>query len=297
MGAMNESKAIMEDFQMQAMGGMAGAWDLWERAILPSLLANCGSWIGIGAKTYKTLNETQNTYLRMIYACPPSTPRLALRTQAALLDCEHRIWVEKTSLVARILHSNLEEVNLCREILHVQLAMGWPGLISEVKDICKKVGLQDVTTKYLCRKEIFENIQLYDMKIAKEQMKHLDKCKMIRNLDFRVVQPYMMKKSLQQSRVEFLWRTMMIDTRTTMKSKYKKDKYSCPHCDEGREKGELETPEHLLNSCSAYSYLREGINPELIIEDRAQFLIRAIGRRKELEIKLKNKKAGSPSIV
>ena len=58
MGAMNESKAIMEDFQMQAMGGMAGAWDLWERAILPSLLANCGSWIGIGAKTYKTLNET-----------------------------------------------------------------------------------------------------------------------------------------------------------------------------------------------------------------------------------------------
>ena len=105
------------------------------------------------------------------------------------------------------------------------------------------------------------------MKIAKEQMKHLDKCKMIRNVDFRVVQPYMMKKSLQQSRVEFLWRTMMIDTRTTMKSKYKKDKYSCPHCDEGREKGELETSEHLLNSCSAYSDLREGINPELIIED------------------------------
>ena len=59
-------------------------------------------------------------------------------------------------------------------------------------------------------------------------MKHLDKCKMIRNKDFRVVQPYMMKKSLQQSRVEFLWRTMMIDTRTTMKSKYEKDKYSCP---------------------------------------------------------------------
>ena len=98
----------------------------------------------------------------------------------AMLDCEHRIWVKKTSLVARILHSNREEDYLCREILHVQLAMGWPGLISELKDICKKVGLQDVTTKYLYRKEIFKNIQLYDMKIAKEQMKHLDKCKMIK---------------------------------------------------------------------------------------------------------------------
>ena len=41
--AMYETKAIIEDFQMQAIGGMAGAWDIWERAILPSLLANCGS--------------------------------------------------------------------------------------------------------------------------------------------------------------------------------------------------------------------------------------------------------------
>ena len=70
-----------------------------------------------------------------------------------------------------------------------------------------------------------------------------------------------------------------------------------PHCDEGREKGELETTDHLLNSCSAYSDLREGIDPELVIEDRAQFLTRAIGRRKELEIKLKDERTGSPSIV
>ena len=42
-GPMVETKPIMEDFRMQAVGGMAGAWDLWESAIIPSLLANCGS--------------------------------------------------------------------------------------------------------------------------------------------------------------------------------------------------------------------------------------------------------------
>ena len=42
-----------------------------------------------------------------------------------------------------------------------------------------------------------------------------------------------------------------------------------PHCDEGREKVELETTDHLLNSCSAYSDFREGIDPELVIEDQA----------------------------
>ena len=189
---------------MQTIGGMAGAWDLWERAILPSLLANCGSWVGIGNKTYKTLNELQNTYLRMIYSCPPSTPLLALRTQAAMMDCEHRIWVEKASLVTRILHSSQGEDNLCREILEVQLAMGWPGLTREVQEICKTVGLRDVTEKYLAREEVINYIQYHDMKCAKEKMEPLEKCRAIRYRECRFVQPFMYKKSLEQIRLEFL---------------------------------------------------------------------------------------------
>ena len=97
----------------------------------------------------------------------------------------------------------------------------------------------------------------------------------------------MFDKSLQQSKKEFLWDTMMIDTRTTMKCKYKKDKYECPHCVEGRV---LETPSHLLLSCAAYSGLREGSDPEGVLEDRAIFLTRAVGRRKELENKLRKRK-------
>ena len=44
-GGIYEAKAIMEDFRMQAIVGLAGAWDIWETAIVPSLLANCGSWV------------------------------------------------------------------------------------------------------------------------------------------------------------------------------------------------------------------------------------------------------------
>ena len=64
-----------------------------------------------------------------------------------MMDCEHRIWVEKASLVARILLSSQGEENLCRKILEVQLVMGWPGLTSEVQDIFKKVGLQEVSVQ------------------------------------------------------------------------------------------------------------------------------------------------------
>ena len=45
---------------------------------------------------------------------------------------------------------------------------------------------------------------------------------------------------------------------------------------------------HLLTSCSAYSDLRAGVNPELVLEDRDTFLTRAIARRKVLELKLRN---------
>jgi hypothetical protein len=46
-GATKEIKSIIEEFQMQAMGGMMAAWILWERAIIPSLLSRAGTWFGL----------------------------------------------------------------------------------------------------------------------------------------------------------------------------------------------------------------------------------------------------------
>ena len=204
------------------------------------------------------------------------------------MDCQNRIAVEKVCLVARILHVDKDKENLCREVLQVQMAMGWPGLIREVKEICLLVGLSDITHKFIHRKEVVEYMQYHDMKCAKEKMEPLDKCRVIRSRDCRFVQPYMFQKSLEQSRLQFLWDTQMIDTRTTMKGKYEKEKYNCPHCTEGREQGALETPEHLLSDCRAYSDLRTGLNVEVVLEDRCAFLRQAIKRRKSLEEKLRS---------
>ena len=67
-GAIYEAAAILEDYRMQAIGGMLGAWDIWEKAIVPKLLANCGSWVEIDSSTIKLLEETQNLYCRLVYA-------------------------------------------------------------------------------------------------------------------------------------------------------------------------------------------------------------------------------------
>jgi hypothetical protein len=37
-GSINETAAILKDWRMQCIGGMIGAWDIWEMSIIPSLL-------------------------------------------------------------------------------------------------------------------------------------------------------------------------------------------------------------------------------------------------------------------
>ena len=98
----------------------------------------------------------------------------------------------------------------------------------------------------------------------------MSKLTKIRMKDTRKMQKFMKQKSLLDSRTEFLWATHMLDTRINMKGRYEKDKYECPHCYEGSQPGgsSLETSDHLM-VCSAYLDLREGINPELVLEERA----------------------------
>ena len=45
-GAAMEVKAIVEYHEIAAMGGRVAAWELWERALLPSLLSGAGTWLG-----------------------------------------------------------------------------------------------------------------------------------------------------------------------------------------------------------------------------------------------------------
>ena len=100
------------------------------------------------------------------------------------------------------------------------------------------------------------------------------------NEDCREMRKYMTHKSLEYAQIEFLWQTNMIDTHMPMKGKYPEGKYSCPHCREGRETGVVESPAHLM-VCMAYADHRAGIDPELVVEDRPMYLMKAMKVRKK----------------
>ena len=276
---------------------MAGAWDLWEVGICASLLANCNTWVMMNKETEDKLEDIFHEFLRNIYACPPSTPLPALRSQAGMISMKYRVWTEKVCLVAKLLHRT-KPGNYARLIMEEQILMGWEGITKEATDICKKVGLPDVAIKDIRRDDVIFAMKYHHMANLKEEMRPYDKLERIKNKDCSDMQAYMRDKSLEDSRLEFKWETNMLDSRTTMKNKYKNTKFpkSCPHCPEGRAVGVAETLSHWM-TCSAYGDLhKEGKDPEYIQKDRLRFLREVIKRREELEKKLR-KELNEPDVV
>ena len=149
-----------------------------------------------------------------------------------------------------------------------------------MEEICCKLGLPNACKQFIKREDVLENIKLSSLKKLKLEMEGLTKLESMKNKDLRKPQIYMNRVSLEDSRLEFRWRTGMLDNRGCMGKKYSSK--ACPHCEEGRQEGVEETSLHWL-SCEAYRELRHGLDPELVIEDRLKYLSRVQELRKELE--------------
>ena len=78
-GATMEVKSIIEEFEMQTLGGMMAAWELWEKALIPSLLSGAGTWFGKCQMTVDLCDKVQNFFWRVMLGVPESCPKVALQ--------------------------------------------------------------------------------------------------------------------------------------------------------------------------------------------------------------------------
>ena len=249
--ATHEIKAVLDDFRLQAVGGMMGAWDLWNMAVVPSLMNNCSTWIGISSKLVESLESTQERYVRLMLEVPVSTPKIALRAETGLMSMKHRIWNEKVNLVMSLKRS---KEGLAKQVYQEQLQYGWPGLAVEVKEICEKIGVPDANMNHLTKKGLSQALRNHDKEEMVQKMtdnyKKLDKIKLD---DPTTAKEYMERKSLADCRLVFRMRTEMINLKDNMKNMYKGASINCDACD--MEVAESQT--HVM-SCPGYSELRVG---------------------------------------
>ena len=258
-GATMEIKSIIEEFEMQAMGGMRAAWELWERALIPSLLSGAGTWFGKCQMTVDFCDGIQNFFWRIMMQVPESCPKVALRCETKMIGMKWRIWQEKILLILRI--KNHEKGTLCRDVYEEAKSKSWPGLGKEVSEICSVLGIPDVNvvvvSKQEVKKAIFEHHYSEMVKVVKEQTKLED----IKNDDFRELQGYFDDKSVEKARMAFKIRSHMVpEIPGNFKNKFRgkgngSDGLTCPYCTQG----DIMTQDHCL-TCTEWTQLRDGLD-------------------------------------
>jgi hypothetical protein len=275
-GSIYELRALIEDFRMQAIGGMQAGIDLYESCIVSSLLTNGGTWTEITDQEVKELEELQNTMCRALLQVPLSTPRSSLRAVLGLVGMKIRVMEAKVLLVMAIRRH--EEGGLARKILKEQLAFGFPGLGQEVSQICQEIGLPDASRLEVDTSEVKEAIQFQNVKNLQTEMEGKLKLEELARSDMRKAQDYV-AWNVEECRMAFRLQTRMLDCRANMPTRYQRD-LICRACrpdpTTGLE-GQDETQEH-LEVCKGYSKLWEGLGP-LTPQSRVKYFLKVKNKR------------------
>ena len=85
-----------------AIGGMMAALELWEKAMVPSLLSGAGTWIGATSDEYDRCDKLQEKFWRVMLEVPDSCPKIALRAETRMIGLKHQVWRQKLLLLKRI---------------------------------------------------------------------------------------------------------------------------------------------------------------------------------------------------
>ena len=219
--AMLEAAAIVDDFRAQCVGGFMVAIDLWELAIIPTLLNNAGTWTNIDEKTEDRLEELQLFFVRLVLQVPVSTPKVALRSETGLCSMKHRVEKEKVMLIHHI--KSLSQRTLARQVYNQQVENNWPGLAAETRTICERLGLEDVnkteSTKNQYKNEVMKACRREDEILLRSKMEGRSKVQDLVTESCQLKE-YFHKKSLSRTRDMFRIRTHM----NGLKANFKHDK-------------------------------------------------------------------------
>ena len=101
-------------------------------------------------------DSIQNFFWRLILEVPESCPKVALRSETRMIGMKWRVWEAKCFQLKQL--QQLEDKALAKRVCWVAEARGWPGLVQEVREICSKIGLPDLSKSDVSKQQIKEAI-------------------------------------------------------------------------------------------------------------------------------------------
>ena len=187
-----------------------------------------------------------------------------------------RVMEAKVMLVLAVRRQ--EEGGLAREVLEEQMAMGFPGLGQEVRQICQEVGLPDATRVDIQASEVKKMMKLDDLKQMKCDMVGKGKLEDLMKCDTREAQEYV-SWTVEECRMAYRLQTKMFDCRKNMPSRYRRD-LQCRACrpdPASGQEGQEESQDH-LEVCGGYRELWKGLGPMTPLT-RVRYFIRVKNKR------------------
>ena len=255
-----EVSAILNDFRVDSIGGLRAGLEIFELAIIPSLLNNADTWTKIDFETENKLEKLQNLMFRNLFAVPVSTPKHMLRFELGNLNMKEKVHMKKLFFLHHLKY--LDKTSLGGEFFDMQARFRFPGLINECRGLIKMYKKPDIIdhghdfSKQAWKKIVKESILKKSESIIKEEIRKYSKLKDIDlNQEGLQLKEYIKNMTLRSTRTMFRIRSHMLDLKMNRKSdqKYSDEMWKCDFC------LSLDTQSHII-WCPAFASLREGKN-------------------------------------
>ena len=122
--------------------------------MIPALLFNSESWIGIRDTHISDLQNFQYKFVKKLLRLPPSTPKAILHWDSGMKLMKWRIAEKKLLFFMKIMLK--EESNITRKALLNETFMGLKGLSHECRELTEMMGIPDIMTNLVSIGDVLE---------------------------------------------------------------------------------------------------------------------------------------------
>ena len=154
-GLTSKADEIIQIAESPIMGGLGNstiAFRLFEAQIIPALLHNAESWIGITDKIIKDLQDFQDKFIRKVLQLPTSTTKAIYQWDSGMLSMKWRIALKKILFVNKIMQK--DHTNIAMRTLLEEFNNKIEGLGHECDSLAHSVGLPDLRCLSRTKREI-----------------------------------------------------------------------------------------------------------------------------------------------
>ena len=150
-------------------GNSLTAIKLFEAQVIPALLFNSESWIGITEDQISELQSFQDKFVRMLMRLPISTPKAIIHWDGGMELIKWRIATKKMMFLRKLMLK--DKSNICRRAVMDETLLGVKGLGYECAEISSIVGLPDLRFNKVSKGEIKRAIDKHSRVTRKEEVR------------------------------------------------------------------------------------------------------------------------------